>query len=302
VRRTRSEIAQAQYELKVEQGHQAIAEREWKLLDMQDESSELDRELALRKPHLLMAEASVKAAESALRSAELDLERTTIRAPFNCMVTAENVDLGAQVSPQTQLATLVGTDEYWVQAAVPLDQLQWIEFPDGLGAQGGEAVITQKLGTSVQGRWSGQVVRLLGDLEPRYRMARVLISVPDPLRLAEPGDGLPMLIDAYVDVEIAGKQVEGVFSLPRTALREGQRVWVMNEADQLDIRDVEVVWGNQETCLVRSGLEDGERVVVGDIAAPVAGMALRELDEMTQAETQPADIEPAPGSQPAGES
>lgn len=298
VRRTQSQIAQAEYEAKIEAGHQEIAEREWELLAMHDQASELERELALRRPHLLKTQAAVEAAKAALRSAELDLERTTLRAPFNCMVIDEHVDLGAQVSPQTQLATLVGTDEYWIQAAVPIDQLRWIEFPGETGQGGSEAVIRQELGSGVQGEWTGRVVRLLGDLETRGRMARVLVAVANPLCSKLDNDqGLPLLIDAYVTVAVAGKPVEDVVSLPRTALRESRYAWVMNENDELEIRDLEIAWSNQDTVLVRAGVEAGERVVVTDISAPVAGTVLRLLDDQPDTSSQP---ESSTKSQSAG--
>lgn len=279
VERTKSQVAQAEYELKLEQGHQEIARREWELLDMKDQASELDFELALRKPHLLKANAALEAAKAALRETELNLDRTTIRAPFNCVVRSKNIDLGAQVTPQTQLGMLVGTDRYWVRAAVPVDHLQWVRFPDEKGEGASRATIRQELGTGTQGEWCGIVVQLLGDLEPQGRMARVLISVPDPLHLDDSsGRSLPMLIDAYVNVAIEGREVNDVVALPRTTLREGRQVWIMNSEDKLEIRDVGIVWGNRDTVLVRSGLREGERLVVSDLPAPVEGMALA-LDE-----------------------
>ncbi len=279
VERTKSQVAQAEYDLKLEQGHQEIARREWELLDMKDQASELDFELALRKPHLLKANAALEAAKAALRETELNLDRTTIRAPFTCVVRSKNIDLGAQVTPQTQLGMLVGTDRYWVRAAVPVDHLQWVRFPDEKGEGASRATIRQELGTGTQGEWCGVVVQLLGDLEPQGRMARVLISVPDPLHLDDSsGRSLPMLIDAYVNVAIEGREVNDVVALPRATLREGRQVWIMNSEDKLEIRDVGIVWGNRDTVLVRSGLREGERLVVSDLPAPVEGMALA-LDE-----------------------
>jgi RND family efflux transporter MFP subunit len=276
IERARGDVAQAEYELKLENGYQDVAKREWELLNMQAEASDLDRELALRKPQLLKAKAALEAAKAALRDAELDLERTEIHAPFNCVVISENIDLGAQVTQQTQLGRLVGTDAYWVQAAVPVDQLRWIRFPNAQGEGGSAAAIRQELGTGVYGEWCGTVVRLLGDLEPQGRMARVLITVPDPLRLESPDDEakLPLLIDAYVNVTVEGREVEDVIPIPRAAVRENDSLWIINDADELEIRESEVAWRNRTTVLVRSGIEEGERLVLSDLPAPVAGMAL----------------------------
>jgi RND family efflux transporter MFP subunit len=289
VERMKGQLANAQYELKLERGHQEIAEREWNLLGMQDEASEEDLELALRKPQLVKAEAALKSAEAALKEAELDLERTTIRAPFNCMVIEENIDLGAQVTVQTQLATLVGTDEYWVQASLPVDQLRWISFPGAENKCGSPVIIHQELGAGVQGEWAGQVVRLMGNLEPQGRMARVLISVPEPLDPSETdGTSLPLLIEAYVKATIEGHPVSNIISLPRNVLREDRYVWVMNEQDQLDIREIDILRRNRDRLLVSAGIEEGERVVVSDLPAPVAGMALAirgEEPEMVESAT-----------------
>lgn len=301
VERTKSQVAQAEYDLKLEQGHQEVARREWELLNMKEQASELDFELALRKPHLLKANAALDAARAALREAELNLERTTIRAPFNGIVRSENIDLGAQVSVQTHLGTLVGTDQYWVRAAVPVDHLQWVRFPDEKGEGASRATIRQELGAAAQGEWCGMVVQLLGDLEPQGRMARVLIAVPDPLHLdVSNGRSLPLLIDAYVNVTIEGREMADVVAMPRSALREGRLVWIMNSSDALEIREMEILWGNRETVLVRSGLEEGERLVVSDLPAPVAGMALaleeKRPDSTPQKPGASANVQTADGA------
>jgi RND family efflux transporter MFP subunit len=285
VEQARSAVAQARYELKLEQGHQDIARREWELLDVKKDASELDRELALRKPHLKHAQAKLDAAQANLKQAQLDLDRTMVKAPFNCLVTAENIDLGAQVSPQTQLGTIVGTDEYWVRASVPVDQLQWIRFPESEGTPGSPAVVQQHLDTGSQSKRRGHVVRLMGDLEQQGRMAQVLISVPTPLKMDEAeADGVPLLIGSYVNVNIRGKKIENVIPLPRTALREGNEVWIMSEDNKLDIRKVRFVWRNRDTVFVRNNIHAGERLVISDLAAPIEGMGLA-LSSEKQAES-----------------
>lgn len=279
VDRARSQVAEAAYALKLEQGHQEIARREWDLLDLKDDASALDQELALRKPHLAKAKAAVTAAKAALREAELNLERTTIHAPFNGMLVSEGIDLGAQVTPQTQLGKLVGTDAYWVQASVPMDQLRWLRFPKRDGGEGSPATIRQELGYGSAGEWPGHVTRLMADLEPQGRMARVLITVEDPLRGSpETTVDLPLVIGAYVNVAIEGRTLDDVVVLPRTALRDGRHVWLMDEDDALAIRTVSVVWSNRDVAAIGSGLQGGERVVMSDLPAPVEGLALAIAD------------------------
>ncbi|MHC4443005.1 MAG: efflux RND transporter periplasmic adaptor subunit [Planctomycetota bacterium] len=221
---SRSQVAQSKYEVKLELGHQDIAQREWELLGVKD-ASEPDRELALRKPHLEKANAGLSAALATEQKAKLDLQRTMIRSPFNGIITAKNVDLGAQVTTQTQLGTMVGTDEYWVQVSVPVDQLKWITFPQADNQRGSPVHIRQQNGSEETHQWTGYVLRLLGDLESQGRMARVLVTVRDPLGL-EAGGGqkrAPLLIGSYVKVAIEGTRLNKVVAMPRSALRDGRK-------------------------------------------------------------------------------
>jgi RND family efflux transporter MFP subunit len=289
VEQQKASVARAEFELKVEEGRRKIAEREWKLLEQDVPWTAAGRDLALRKPHMENAVAALEAARSGLERAQLDLERTTIRAPFNAVVREESVDVGQMISPQTPLATLIGTDRFWVQASVAVDRLRWIRFPDGEATDGSQVKVMHEAGLGRVIEREGRVVRLRGDLDPKGRMARILVAIDDPLSLtsgsvgaaatngAESGES-PLFVGAYVRVDIEGTELEEVFSVPRTALHDGERVWVMDPEGRLEIRDVEIAWRHHDTVLVRSGILEGERIVVSAISVPVPGMKLR-LDE-----------------------
>ncbi len=270
-----SDVTRAQYELKLEIGHQDIAKREMELFHSGKSVSKKDRELALRKPHLANARAALKAAKAALDKARLDLERTVIKAPFNALIQEKQVDLGANISTQTPLATLVGTDQYYVEASVPANQLQWIKIPSDSLATG--ARVTIKPDAKVKSVYQGHVIRLRADLEPEGRMARILISVKDPLGLhtSMPEDKVPLLLGAFVNLEIEGPHLKELFAIPVTALRDGRRLWIMDANDVLAVRDTHVVWREREAVYVRDGLEEGEKLIISALGAPVAGMPLR---------------------------
>lgn len=220
--------------------------------------------------------ADVAATQASLERARLDLARTVIHAPFSCVVTAENVDVGALVTPQAQLASLVGTDEFWVRVSVPIEQLRWILIPGDEEESGSPVLIHHRLGTNVSAEWSGHVVRLLSDLEPQGRMARLLVSVPHPLGDGgERSDRPLLLLGSYLDVQIEGRELNDVFKLTRDELHEGEAVWLMNENNSLDIRTVAVVFRGRDHVLVGQGLAAGQRLVTSDLPSPVQGMLLR---------------------------
>jgi hypothetical protein len=136
------------------------------------------------------------------------------------------------------------------------------------------------------------VIRLLGDLDPVGKMARLLVEVADPLGGAG-GEGgpLPLLLGAHVSVEIEGPRVEDVVAIPRVTLRDGDAVW-LSRGGKLAIVPVEVVWGTENRVFVRGDVTPGDDLVVSRIAAPVAGMALRVNGD------QRADAGPDAGARP----
>jgi RND family efflux transporter MFP subunit len=281
VEQEQSNVQRAEFELEVERSRQRVAQREWQSLgeESSSEPDTLGRDVALRTPHLKNAVAALSAAKSGLERARLNVERTRITAPFNGFVQEESVDVGQIVTPQTKLAVLIGSDEFWVQVSVPMDRLALLAIP-GVNATGGSEVrVIQETGRRPIER-SGRVVRLMGDLDPAGRMARVLVSVDDPLGLspAAPADGLPLLIGAYVRTEIRGAQLEDVLVLPRTALHEPDRVYVMDDRDRLAIKTVSVAYRRPTTVYVQAGLAESDRVIISRLPIVQEGMLLRAQD------------------------
>ncbi|PLX53613.1 MAG: efflux RND transporter periplasmic adaptor subunit [Desulfobacteraceae bacterium] len=270
--RKRSTVTDAEYALKLELGHQAVAKREWELLNQGKAALDMEKELALRQPHLDKVRADLSAAEAELKAAMLDLERTHITLPFNAMVRSKSVDRGSQVTPQEPLAELVGTDAYRVQASLPVDRLEWIDVPVQTGDHGSKARIIYGRGNEC----SGKVIRLLGDLAAEGRMARILVEVADPLGLnASNQNRTPLLIGEYVRVKIIGRKLDNVFQIPRTALKDNSSIWIVGENQTLEIRKVRAVWRDADVVLLQDGLKPGERLIVSDLPAPVEGMTVR---------------------------
>lgn len=296
VRREAEEI-RAESELHIEQGRHQIAEEESRLL--REELAEEDKFLVLRKPQLASARANHQAARAAtaaaraamrnadaavsiaqvtLSKAELDLERTKLRTPVDVVVAEKSVDLGSHVSPGGRLATLYGTDTYWVEILVPVDELQWIDVPRTATGRGSEVRIFHRPSWGEKHRL-GRVLRIMPGLESASRMARLIVEIDDPLCLAPANAGLPpVTIGAYVRAEIHGATVENIFAIPRTALRDETKIWIMTPADTLDIREIDAIWSDGEKVYARADAVDGERLIVSDLNTPVRGMALRLIE------------------------
>ncbi|MDP8235870.1 MAG: efflux RND transporter periplasmic adaptor subunit [Candidatus Erginobacter occultus] len=266
-----ADLVRVEAEYRIELGRQDIARREWELLGPGEEGEELDGELALRLPQLKQAEAAREAARAAVRRAELNLERTSVVAPFNAAVISKAVDPGAEVATSTVLGVLAGTDQYWVRLTLPVEELDW--FESGKGDEGSPVLLRPAGGGAGEDSWTGRVIEKETALVEEGRLARVLVSVDRPL------EERPLLLGMYLEAVIEGREVDGVFSLPRAALRDDDRVWLKDGEGRLEIREVEVIRSGPERVLIGEGLAEGEVLVVSDLAAPVPGILLRPIDD-----------------------
>ncbi|MCX7818524.1 MAG: efflux RND transporter periplasmic adaptor subunit [Kiritimatiellae bacterium] len=266
-------VEKAKFDLAVEEGRRTVAEAEWRRLGAEVPSSEAGRALALREPHLRAARAALAAAESSLDRARLNLERTSIRAPFDAVVLEKTADVGQVVGPQSRLARLADVAVAWAQLSLPVADLEWLVHPDSDGEGGSLATVWLEQGGGRRASRQGRVVRVLADVEPAGRLARVLVAVPAAL---VGGDGAPPFpLGVSVEAEIIGRVATNVVVLPREALREGDQVWLASAQDRLELRAVKVARRLPETVLIADGLREGDRVVLGRIALAIPGMRLR---------------------------
>ncbi len=269
-------LAKAESSLKLEMGQQAVARQEYQLIGKT--ATPEDEELLLRKPQLVSAKATVEGAMAALDKARLDLARTVLTVPYNCVIQTRSADLGGYVSPGTPLATIVGTDVFWVEVSVAVDDLKWLDIPQQKDQRGSLARIFSPATWGDENFREGEVIRLLPDLD-EGRMARLLVAINDPLCLSESYAAKQALIlKSFVRVNLWGKELSDVVKLPRKSLREGDVVWVMNDEKKLEFRTVSVIWSNSEFVYVSQGLRDNEKVVTSNLTVAVPGMALRIKD------------------------
>lgn len=266
----RSDLTDAEYEFELEQGRQKIAQREWEQLRADLPESDVDPSLALREPQLRRTQAMIDKAQSSIDRAELDLSRTQVTAPFNGMVLEEDVEIGQLLDAGDDICRLVGTDTFWVQATLPIADLKRIRLPEK-GKDGAHAEIHLDSGNGENVPWEGKVVRLLPDLESSGRMARILVAVEDPLALKTEGRP-PLLLGSYVRVEIEAGRLTNVLSIPRPALREGNRLWMVGPDNRIRVAEPEILWTRRNTVLVPDIRKEGERLIVSQLKAAPPGM------------------------------
>jgi RND family efflux transporter MFP subunit len=274
VRQLASEVARVEADMQVELGRQRVAQKEYELLG--ESVSEVEKTLMLREPQLESNQALLEGTRARLDQAHLDLKRTSVRSPFNAVVMSREVNLGTRVSPSTTLATLVGSDSYWVEAPIPASQLQWISISQEDNDSGSPVRIYDSVAWGPNRSRIGQLVGLTAKVEENGRMAKLLAEIPDPLSLQPTSSEQPkLLLGSYVRVEIEGKLLSKAAAIERDLIHNGEQLWIMDEEGRLDIRTVEIAFRGQDQVLVTGGVSHGEKLITTNLPSPVQGMTLR---------------------------
>jgi RND family efflux transporter MFP subunit len=278
VDRAGAAVAKAEYDLAREESNSRVARQEWERLQLS--SGEVPNPLVLNEPQLNKARADLAAARASLRQAELDLERTTVRAPFNGLITSASIAAGQYVRAGTVAAVMSGTDVAEILVPLPADEAAWLAVPrSGTSAPGSRALIRLPAGAR-EFTWEGRVTRSLGVIDPVSRLARLVVTVRDPYNLTagRPAGHPELTLGAFVEVNFFGEQLREVTAIPRRALHEGGMVWLMDGEDTLRMRKVEVLRLEQDEVLIRNGLAAGERLVLTNLSGAMEGMQLRALE------------------------
>jgi RND family efflux transporter MFP subunit len=267
VQQAQAQVAQARVALEQERAQAKVAREEWKDLGRGEPSA-----LVLRKPQLAQAETALAAAQAAAAQARLQLERTTLQAPYDGRVRATQANVGQFVGAGTTLAELYATD--YAEVRLPVQERDLRFLPVGVGYPGERSQGPPVVLSDDSSEWRGMIVRVAGTLDPKTRLIDLYARVDDPFNRERQTQRAPLPMGLFVQARIQGRTLENVIVLPRAALRDGRVLVVEN--GRLAFRDVEVVRTRGDDVVVQAkGLGAGAQVVVSPLETPVAGMSVR---------------------------
>jgi RND family efflux transporter MFP subunit len=276
--RARASLARARAELE----HAEFELERARELEARQLMSRADYESRLRSARV--AEASLIDAQLALEQAELDLVRTELRAPFTGVVRNHQVDVGQFVARGNAIANLYATDALEVRLPIADRQLAWLELPltqrgEVHGAHAPRVLLSAEF-AGIAREWEALLVRTEAEIDAASRMVHAVARLHQD---GHPGDSLPP-VGLFVSAEIEGRVVEDVIVLPRAALRDGNRVLIVDEDGRLRFRSVEVLRIYRDEVYLSGGLAVGELVSVSPLQTVVDGMRVRVIRENPETE------------------
>jgi RND family efflux transporter MFP subunit len=266
-----AKVRDAESILQLTQEEAQVALEEWRMFPADgSESSDSPPPLVVKEPQLAAAKAGLEAARADLEKARLNLDRTEVKAPFDGRVMEENVDVGQYVVPGQALASLYSTQTAEIALPLEVDDLFWFHVPGFTPGDNPGSPATVR--ATVAGRdlsWQGEVVRSDGRLDERTRMIKVVVAVDEPYAKKP-----PLIVGLFVTVEIEGSTLPDSAAVPRSALRQDDVVWVVDDEDRLAFRKVDVARPQGDEVLIKAGLRQGDRVVVSPLKAATDGMSV----------------------------
>ena len=258
-----------------------------RLSELAERESVSESTLDGARNRLTIAHASLKEAEVRVVRAERDLERTQLTAPFDGRVRTERVDAGQFVKRGEAVATLYSIDFAEVRLPVHDDDLAFLPVSLGRRHDGAAAMpkaILKARFSGAERTWKARVVRTEGELDPRTRMLNLIAQVKSPYD--QSADTPPLTVGLFVEAEIEGESVEDVVVVPRSALRAGNRLYIVAADNRLIFRDVEVVRVADELAYIGDGVENGEMICLSAIQSPVEGQSVRPMGSDTAPASQ----------------
>ena len=228
-------------------------------------------------------------AEANYKQAELDLDRAEIKAPFDAIIEAREVELGQYVNRAQSVAVLYGANEVEVRVPLAIRQLGYLDIPLGLRGElpSEEAPSVTLTGTygGVEHQWQGKLVRIEASIDPNSNTVQTIIRVSQPTSLMDWGSkkavtAIPLPIGLYVHADIRGKTVDNIISLPRSVIRNNNQVLVVDAENKMYFREVDIFRLEEENVLISGGILPGERICISPIQAVVDGMMVQPINEL----------------------
>lgn len=235
--------------------------------------------LALLPTQLEAAEQAVAVSQTSKASAELDLTRTVVTAPFSGRVASADVEISQFVGVGAVMGGVDGAAAAEIDVQMPprlMASLAQVAFGGGATIDM-TRLITARVSLGVEGAsatWPAEVARISDVVDPETRSIGVIVRVADPYGVTSPGVRPPLIKGMFVQVTLAAPPLNDAILIPRRAIREG-RIMMAGADDRLTYADVAPIFSVDGVAVLAPGaLPTGARVVVSDPSPALDGLLL----------------------------
>ncbi|MGR3513582.1 MAG: efflux RND transporter periplasmic adaptor subunit [Paracoccaceae bacterium] len=228
--------------------------------------------------------ANLQGQRAQLSSAEIALENKIVRAPFDGAVQTKEAEIGNVVAGGSPIAQIYTKGQ--MEVSIAIRESDAVLIPGLFNGDAAPAQVFIDFAGETK-RWNAEIVRIDPALDPQTRTLTTTVALGERLdsETEFAAGAPPALINAFAKVVIEGLVPTDTYAIPSTAVRSGDRVWLVRE-DRLAFHPVERVHVDGETTYVRiTDLQTDDRLVLTTLSAPQEGEALRDMGERDERTT-----------------
>lgn len=277
--------------------NQRVEDQEAVVLQQRSDVQDLENEIALNPVQRKALEQAKRKNEVRLQTAQLNLERTTIRAPFDARVSEVNVEIDQFVSSGSTIGELDGIDAADIDVQISPANMSGfanLAFPGQLDTEEGIMRARRELNrlsaivrvgsVGDATTWDARLKRVSDTVDPDTRSVGLIVSVDNPYDTLRPGVKPPLVKGMFTEVELSGAPLPGQTILPRNAVANGKIMTVTSE-NRLSYADVELAYRFGDIVVLKSPLPDGTQVIISDVSPVIDGMLLKPVEDQAAVES-----------------
>jgi RND family efflux transporter MFP subunit len=251
-----------------------VDQTEQKYLGSLERLQNLENQKELFRPRRELLQAQRSMTRVMLRQAELNLERTRIKTPFDGWVLQKSVEVGQHVNAGQVVGAIYEAGALEIEVRIPVKDLKWLPRPISPQTPVKAEVVFED--SVDRYTWPAEVIRQKAEVEASTRTLPLVVAVGGTSS-PDRGSPLPLRPGMFVTVKIIGRAIENAFVLPRHVVYPGDVVHKV-VADRLHIQPVRVLRAYRDQVVVGSGLADGDLIVRTPLSAATEGMKVRIKD------------------------
>lgn len=175
----------------------------------------------------------------AIKSQEAQVQKFTIVAPFDGIVSEANINANTIIRPGQRLGVFVDPINYELEAGISIADISKV-------AVGNKAKL---FSSELNGSWQGTVTRMSEIVDANTQSVKVYINV----------SGSKLYEGVYLNGVIEGLALDTAASIPRYLVVNGDQVFV-EENKVLKLQNVDIIHESQDLMIVK-GLANGTKLI-----------------------------------------
>jgi len=269
--RYRAAVERAQAELGVERAKLAEARRQRdRIVSLLEKNLVSQRQLDEAVSAFEVAEANTAAAQAQLRTAQLDLSYTEVRAPIGGLTSRETRSEGSLVTAgdESSLVTrIVQTDPIYIEFTLPETEAAQVR---ARLATGSAPLVRVEVQGGAQLAEPAKLTFVDNAVEATSGTVRARAVMPNPDGRLVPGQ--------FVRAQLDGVEIPDAVTVPRRAVMssaQGSFVWLVGEGDAVALQPVRLAGMVGERAVIAEGLAGGERVILEGVLKVQPGVKVK---------------------------